>query len=170
MRTQDQERRRQEQKFITISVIVSGLIAFTVFGIAFQGSAQVGEIPTPEGYVPWFSVDGEWLEGNVKIRQTTEENLDGLACRVIVVGSNRDYISPASIRSEESLILPPGTPIPVPGWKGKTTVRQEGMQVAVEFEQPKEEGSGPVTRFSFFIQSRQPFGPCTQPGRPSLVQ
>jgi len=157
---------RKERLFLTRWILILGLITFCMFSVVFHGRAQSGTVTGPEGYVPWFSVSGEWTAAEqLKIVPPTESLIDGQAVKVVVVGSNPGGQSEPSDPSDEVLVLAPGTSGAVPGWTGPVLVRQEGVPAHVEFAHP----SGNVTRYSFFIQSRSPYGPCSKPGKPVLA-
>lgn len=139
------------------------VLAIFVLALAVPGFAL--DIPTPAGYEPWFSVDGTWVEPNIIIRPSAETIPDWQALTAVVIASNVANYSPTSDPSVETLIVPAGTSIPVPGWTGPAVVKVVGSSLGVTFSQ----GTGIPTRYTVYRKLRPVFGACGKPGVPGVV-
>jgi hypothetical protein len=139
-------------------VLVLLVLVFAVPGLAV-------DIPTPAGFMPWFSVDLEWLAPEVVVQPSTDTLTPGTAVSVVVVASNPAQASVPSDASPEQLILPVGVNPPIPGWPGATLTKLAGRIPGVKV--PK--GTGAPTRCTVFRKDRVVYGACGKPGVPGLV-
>jgi len=143
-----------------------GRISALMVAVLISTAALALGVETPDGYVPWFSVDGEWVPGVVVIQQPSELLVDWRAIQVRVVASNVVGDSEVSEPSDEVLIAPAGTAVPVPGWIGPVAVKGTSGPLRVRFDQP---AGGSPTRYTFFLRSRSPIGACARPGKPEVM-
>lgn len=123
------------------------------------------DVPTPAGYTPWFSIEGSWTTSPVILRPSAETLPDNVAIMAIVAAANLVNYSPVSDPSDEVLVVPAGTPIPVRGWPGTVFPKKAGSAFGVSFVP----GTGLVTKYTVFYKERDPFGACGKPGKPAIL-
>lgn len=148
-----QRRAERAARVVVMSMAIMAVASLTV-------AAEI-----PEGYTPWFSVDGTFLPGAQTIQQPTETLVDWQAVQVIAVASNVTGESEPSEPSDETLIAPSGTVPPVQGWTGPVVVKGTSP-LKVQFSQPS---GGVPTRYTFYKLARNPIGACARPGKPEVV-
>lgn len=156
----------------------TALFACTMVVLAFT-SVMALEIPTPNGYAPWFSYDVKQSDGDIlKINAMALGVIeDWEVFQIKGVASNMKLFSVESDPSEEYLLVGPAwynnfydkdteswTKQP-PQWSGNLIPREtESGPFKIIFGASE----GNVTHYHFFIKKRNIYGSCGKAGVPSL--